>query len=151
MPEQETTDVTLVKQSGSKLGFQTYLNQIIADVKKVADSLKATDSSDQLQKISSALLNFDSEVKVGLFGLTNSGKSAVLNALLGNNFLPMSEQRQSVCPVRIQHDPHLNSPGHLFALKEASGDYLTSGVESIHTNVEELNKEDRLRGSTKIW
>ena len=132
----------------SKL-FLEYLSQIITAVNRIADDLKATNSSKRLQHIHSALLDF--KLKVGFIGLTNSGKSTILNALLGQNFLPASAQRESVCPVCIQHDSHPDKPVELSGRikSDNSLNSLAKGVEFIRTCISSLNKEDRERGDTQ--
>ena len=141
-------DISQLEQSPA--ASREVLNQIITAVKMVADELEANESAERLQQISSALSNLSCSVKVGVFGLTNSGKSCTMNALLGQNFLPMSAQRESVCPVCVQHDPE--APGTLFGRSKAD-DSLNPlallGSESIRPSIKELNSEDYIRGDTQ--
>ena len=144
-----TQDIANVGAASQKIDVEC-LRQIVLAVKTEADELNETDSSDQLQKISSALLNF--RVTVGFVGLTNSGKSTILNALLGFKFLPSSLQRQSVCPVCIKHDSQSEDPkcpGKLYGLAKTKKTYLASGVQSIRESISEMNESDRLRKATE--
>ena len=139
------------KQPGSSagpMGITHILNQIIIDIKGVADVLEATESSERLVRISSDLQHFI--VKVGFIGLTNSGKSTTLNALLGQTFLPTAEQRGMVCPVHIQHDSNQNHPGTLFGLSKTDNSLakLESGSQLIRSKIKELNKKAHEVGET---
>ena len=130
------------------MGITHILNQIIIAIKGVADGLKATESSERLLQISSDLQHF--VVKVGFIGLTNSGKSTTLNALLGQNFLPTAEQRETVCPVHIQHDSSQNHPGILYGRSKTNNRLakLESGSQSIRSKIKELNKKAHKVGET---
>ena len=142
--EQEVMDVTSFPVS-----YTEHLNQIVIDVREVANKLEVTESSQRLQQISSALQNF--KVKVGFMGSTSSGKSTTVNALLGQNFLATAEQKESVCPVCIQHEPNPGSVGNLFGREKTdySLDLLASGAESILDCISKLNREDHKTGTTK--
>ena len=77
---------------------------------------------------------------MGLVGLTNSGKSTTLNALMHLDILPSSFQRQTVSSVCIKHSP--NSPGELYGRKIASDNLslLASGFQSVRSFIANLNE-----------
>ena len=124
-----------------------YLNQVIATLKRLLESIELLELEQfrsKLEQVFSALLNF--KIKVGFIGLTNSGKSTTLNALLGQNFLPIAAQRETVCPVCIIHDP---KPSNFAKLSGRTEDnrlddlHCESNAKSVRAKIRELNKEDR--------
>lgn len=79
-----------------------------------------------------------------MIGLTKSGKSTFLNAILGQQFLPRSIQPQTAKEVCILHDPAVSN-GQLQAVQMEGGDYklVAEGQESISKTLTELNDEIR--------
>ena len=45
-------------------------------------------------------------VNVGVFGTMSAGKSTLLNALIGQELLPVANQASTACITRIEHRPH---------------------------------------------
>lgn len=87
------------------------------------------------------------KVQMGLVGLTNSGKSTSLNALMGLDILPSSFQRQTVSSVCIKHTP--KSPGELYGRKTPTDNsvLLASGLKAVRAYVSQLNDHDRTNNS----
>lgn len=83
------------------------------------------------------------KLKAGVVGLTNSGKSTFLNALLGKKYLPTSVQSQTAKKVSIIHTP--NSPGELWVSKqrEDAPVHIASDCESIQAQLLEMNTKVR--------
>ena len=102
------------------------------------------ESSQQLERIAMVLTS--GRVQVGLVGLTNSGKSTTLNALMHLDILPSSFQRQTVSSVCIKHSP--NSSGELYGRRTTTDNLalLESGVQSIRSFIADLNEQDRTTG-----
>ena len=88
-------------------------------------------------------------MQAGVVGLTNSGKSTTLNALMGKEFLTTSIQAQTAAEVRIIHDCELPD-GKLLGQLTKTQDYLklASGAENIYTCLNELNDSIR-KGKVK--
>ena len=107
----------------------------------IADDLNESDCSKQLERIATVLTS--GKVQMGLVGLTNSGKSTTLNALMHLDILPSSFQRQTVSSVCIKHSP--TSPGELYGRKIASDNLsvLASGFQSVRSFIAKLNEHDR--------
>ena len=100
--------------------------------------INAVDTATNLKRIRA---NLDSgKVRAGVVGLTKSGKSTFLNAILGKQFLPSSIQPQTAREVSIVHDPVVPD-GELYAMKEEGGDSerIEEGQKSISKALTELN------------
>ena len=83
-------------------------------------------------------------MQAGVVGLTNSGKSTTLNALMGKKFLTASIQAQTAAEVRIIHDRKVPSGKLLGQLTTAQNCLeLACGPESIYTFLKELNDSIR--------
>ena len=110
-------------------------------IKPIADGLNETESSKQLERIATVLTS--GKVQMGLVGLTNSGKSTTLNALMELDILPSSFQRQTVSSVCIKHSS--SSSGELYGRKATDDDLalLASGVQAIRSFIANLNEHDR--------
>lgn len=78
---------------------------VIDPVAEIAKGLNKTNSHRHLQDISAHLAA--GKMQAGVVGLTNSGKSTTLNALMGKKFLTTSVQAQTAAEVRIVHDRKL--------------------------------------------
>ena len=114
---------------------------MIKIVKGVADELKESNSSKQIERVLATMTS--GKVQMGLVGLTNSGKSTSLNALMGLDILPSSFQRQTVSTVCIKHNPR--SPGELYGRKMSAETsvLLASGLKNVRAYVSQLNDHDR--------
>ena len=104
-------------------------------------SFEAADALVNLKRIRDNLAA--GKVRAGVVGLTNSGKSTFLNAILGRQYLPSSIQSQTAKEVSIIHTSDL--PGELLGSRGKSGEleHIAKGWESINSKLTELNKEVR--------
>ena len=80
--------------------------------------------------------------QVAVLALVKSGKSTLINALLGNHYLPSSNTPETARIVRIRHISTLGEP----FLEEADRKVAT-GVEDIHDQLKSLNKYSRKTGT----
>ena len=120
---------------------------MIVSVADIAKDLQETDSSRHLQDISAHLAT--GKMQAGVVGLTNSGKSTTLNALMGKEFLTTSIQAQTAAEVRIIHDCELANGKLLGQLTKAqSCSELACGPENIYACLNELNDSIR-KGKVK--
>lgn len=113
---------------------------LVESVISVASSadINAVDTAINLKRIKN---NLDTgKVRAGVVGLTKSGKSTFLNAILGKQFLPSSIQPQTAREVSIVHNPAAIN-GELYAVEEEGGDVerIAEGEESISKALTELN------------
>ena len=111
-------------------------------VADIAEDLKETDSSRHLQDISAHLAA--GKMQAGVVGLTNSGKSTTLNALMGKEFLTTSIQAQTAAEVRIIHDREIPNGKLLGQLTKAQNCLeLACGPENIYAFLNEWNDNIR--------
>lgn len=75
---------------------------------------------------------------VAIMALVKSGKSTFLNALLGREFLPISNVPETAAAVKIRHSEK-NIEGSLFNGEKK----VAEGVEGIYTYLKNLNKSMR--------
>ena len=95
-----------------------------------------------LQAIAVSLTS--SKLKMGVIGITNSGKSTLLNALLQKNILPTHFDPQTASLVCIKHDSE--SCGELFErkLSENKLTCIASGVKEVREKLCNLDNKQRL-------
>ena len=113
----------------------------------VTSSLKLAKT--KVEGISRDILNIinrlhTGKLRIGIVGLTKAGKSTLLNALLGNQFLPTSIQPQTANEVVIAHD--MSTPeGELYCEKtKGEKPYLmASSVKEIYEEILNLNNRKR--------
>jgi GTPase SAR1 family protein len=77
--------------------------------------------------------------QIAVMAMVKSGKSTFLNALLGDEFLPMSNVPETSVPVKIIHSEN----GKAVLLNGASK---VEGATKIKKHIEEINKEKRDKG-----
>lgn len=75
---------------------------------------------------------------VAVIALMKSGKSTLLNAWMGNEFLPANIKPETMRVVRIKHDPR-NLEGRLIRRKST----LAKGPEDVRFKLSTLNKKAR--------
>ena len=115
---------------------------MIDSVADIAEDLKETDSSRHLQDISAHLAA--GKMQAGVVGLTNSGKSTTLNALMGKEFLTTSIQAQMAAEVWIIHDYEIPNGKLLGQLTKAQNCLeLACGPENIYAFLKEWNDSIR--------
>ena len=116
---------------------------LLKEVIVIASSqdIRATDSVTHLERLVRNLKG--GKVRAGVVGLTKSGKSTFLNAILGRRYLPSSIEPQTAKEVIIIHTP--DSPGKLVAseVDSDSEKTLAVGWEAINTKLTELNENAR--------
>ena len=120
---------------------------VVDTVMGVAVKLNGGSASPSIQTIRSRC---DSRVlRAGVVGLTNSGKSTLLNAMTGGEFLPSSIQAQTAAEVKIVHSPTTQN-GELLLRREGSNEPEKTAVGSfeIYKRLEQLNKELRTNRGT---
>ena len=81
--------------------------------------------------------------QVAVLALVKSGKSTLINALLGSECLPSSNTPETARIVRIRHEPAADEP----VLEKASVQIAT-GVADIRTELRSLNASQRKADST---
>lgn len=81
--------------------------------------------------------------QVAVLALVKSGKSTLINALLGSECLPSSNAPETARIVRIRHEPAADEP----VLEKASVKIAT-GVTNIRTELRSLNASQRKADST---
>ena len=72
--------------------------------------------------------------QVAVLALVKSGKSTLINALLGDQFLPSSNTPETARIVRIRHSPALSTP----TLSDGD-ECVAEGVSNIHDRLKALN------------
>jgi GTPase SAR1 family protein len=77
--------------------------------------------------------------QIAVMAMVKSGKSTFLNALLGNEFLPMANVPETSVPVKINHSD--NSNGVLL-----NGKSKIEGATKIKSHLESINAEKRKKG-----
>ena len=151
-------NISLVFQNNHKyeetLEIITSLKYCIAEV--IINSLKEEHSYNphylQLQGNSSDIDVILDRVRngtvyTGVVGMTKSGKSTVLNSLLGKSYLPSSIQPQTAKEVSIIHD--LDNPdGVLYGIDKKGSHELTRGKKDIAQMILSLNSAERYSRSS---
>ena len=120
----------------------TDFEHVIEQISVVAMEMNNDTAVAGLQAIAVSLTS--SKLKMGVIGITNSGKSTLLNALLQKNILPTNFDPQTASLVCIKHDS--KSCGELFERK-LSGNKLTciaSGVKEVREKLCNLDDKQRL-------
>ena len=120
------------------------LHQVYESVEAIRES-NLTLAETKVQEISHDILSIINrllagKVRVGIVGLTKAGKSTLLNALLGKQFLPSSIQPQTANEVVIAHD--MSTPeGELYCEKtKGEKPYpMASGVKKVYEELLKLN------------
>ena len=88
-------------------------------VAQIAELYGEDDTSASLKRMVQYVV--DPKIRIGLIGVIKSGKSTVLNSLLGNKFLPSSVEPQSATEVRVSHaDDNEYETGVLFDTEEVA-------------------------------
>lgn len=77
--------------------------------------------------------------QIAVMAVLKSGKSTFLNALLGNEYLPMSNVAETSVPVKINHST--DSKGTLIFERNT-----ITGANDIRKHIEETNREKREKG-----
>ncbi|GIL70787.1 hypothetical protein Vretimale_3881 [Volvox reticuliferus] len=86
----------------------------------------------------------ENALSVAVLALTKSGKSTLLNALLGMEVLPMNNVPETARICRITHDASAREP----LLRDATGKILARGEADVRTRLQQLNTVARgSRGS----
>lgn len=122
---------------------------IVNDVLEVLSANNgSSDSILQLRNLSLDLSNIAQrmhygKVRTGVVGVTKAGKSTVLNALLGKEYLPSSVQPQTAKEVTIIHDPQFPE-GALYGNNQI---LLKEGRADIEDELKRLNDMERSGGS----
>ena len=122
-------------------GSITVASSIIKSVVCISTDLKQDSVTQQLGRMLYQLQS--GKVALGVVGLVNSGKSTMLNSLMGAKYLPASFQPQTVGTVRIVSD-HATL-GTLKGKTTSNDEFilLANGQEDICRRVKELNDKDR--------
>ncbi|GLI58627.1 hypothetical protein VaNZ11_000362 [Volvox africanus] len=81
----------------------------------------------------------ENALSVAVLALTKSGKSTLLNALLGMEVLPMNNVPETARICRITHDAAAREP----LLRDASGKTLARGEADVRARLEQLNSVAR--------
>ncbi len=105
----------------------------------LANELNKHDIAKKLDKTLSLLKS--KCTKVGIVGLSNSGKSTTINALLGDEYLPTSEMAESAYVLCIKHDPQSHSNPTLYDKTDQKD--IAFGVDNIYEELGKLNEERR--------
>ena len=85
------------------------VNSVLTEIGDEDDMLLVGEAKltphDLLQKLNKSSAGVDPEnaVKIGVIGVTSSGKSATLNALMGDRYLPSGTDPETACTVCIHH------------------------------------------------
>ncbi|GIL46881.1 hypothetical protein Vafri_3748 [Volvox africanus] len=86
----------------------------------------------------------ENALSVAVLALTKSGKSTLLNALLGMEVLPMNNVPETARICRITHDAAAREP----LLRDASGKTLARGEADVRARLEQLNSVARGSGES---
>ncbi|GFR43890.1 hypothetical protein Agub_g5019, partial [Astrephomene gubernaculifera] len=81
----------------------------------------------------------ENALSVAVLALTKSGKSTLLNALMGAEVLPMNNVPETARIVRITHDPTAREPH----LRDAAGRTLARGEAAVRSCLQQLNSAAR--------
>lgn len=87
----------------------------------------------------------DQSFQVAVLALVKSGKSTLINALLGDQFLPSSNTPETARIVRIRHNPTLVAP-----TLDDGGQCVAEGVVGIHDHLKSLNANLRQTPTSSI-
>ncbi len=121
----------------------TQIVNLIDDVLTIAgsDDIEAADFLVDLERIKNSFKS--GKVRASVLGLTNSGKSTFLNALLGRKYLPTSVQSQTAKEVSIIHTP--DSSGELWVSKQKNDVPVRIAIETeaIQAQLLKFNTEMR--------
>lgn len=96
-----------------------------------------------LEKIEQKLKN--QKFQVAVMALMKSGKSTLLNAWIGNEYLPSSNDAETIQVIRIEHDETQNE-GVLLSPKQ---EILAEGAEKIRETIRNINKTGRYNKTYK--
>ena len=124
------------------------VNSVLTEIRDENDMFLVGEAKltphDLLQKLkkSSAGVDSESAVKIGVIGVTSSGKSATLNALMGDEYLPSGTDPETACTVCIHHQA--DPPAELFEFEKPTDNKpLETDVEAIRTRIKEENVDER--------
>ena len=122
------------------------VNSILTEVGDENDMLLVGEAKlnphDLLQKLNKSFAGVDpgNAVKIGVIGVTSSGKSATLNALMGDEYLPSGTDTETACTVCIHHQA--DPPAELFEFEKPTDNKhepLETDVEAIRTSIKNAN------------
>ena len=123
------------------------VHDILTEIRDSGDSLLVGEASPQdlldKLKLSSAGVDPKNAVKIGVIGVTSSGKSATLNALMGDEYLPSETDPETACTVCIHHQ---DLPAQLFEFEKFTDNRakpLATEVEIICTTIKNVNIGER--------
>ena len=125
------------------------VNSVLTEIRDEDDMFLVGEAKltphDLLQKLNKLSDGVDPEnaVKIGVIGVTSSGKSATLNALMGDEYLPSGTDPETACTVCIHHQA---DPAELFESEKPTDNKhepLEKGVEAICTRIKEENVGER--------
>lgn len=90
----------------------------------------------------------DATLSVAVLALAKSGKSTLLNALIGHDMLPSNNVPETARIVRILHDPSAPSPVLQETANGAPQQQRTVGSLAIRTRLQQLNQAHRASSQT---
>ena len=115
------------------------LKKTTMEIRDSSDSETVANFLERLKQIHSRLKS--GKLRAGVVGFRKTGKSTMLNAMLGNSFLPVYvHPLQTINEVSIIHDPSIPN-GTLLAVKKEGNkpQPIANGREKIHQKLLELN------------
>ena len=124
---------------------EVIINSLKEEYSNNSHYLQLQDNSSDIDVILNRVRN--GTVYTGVVGMTKSGKSTVLNSLLGKSYLPSSIQPQTAKEVSIIHDPD-NPDGVLYSIDEKERHELARGKEDIAQKILSLNSAERYSRSS---
>ncbi len=116
----------------------------INDMIKVATKFNKTDIAEKLSNTLTLLKS--KHTKVGIVGLSKSGKSTTINALLGDEYLPSSEMVETAYVLCIKQDPQ-SEPTLYDKTDPENVIEIAVGVDDIYEKLKKLNETRRKGGS----
>ncbi len=119
------------------------IHQLIEEVICIANVISKTDIVEQLQKTS--ILLKSKCTKVGIIGVTTSGKSTTINAMLGEEYLPTRAIGETAYVLCIKHDP--NPTATLYNKTRDMKEIIATEPKDISKALKDLNKKRRDRSS----
>lgn len=127
--------------------FNSSLEQVIAlltttkEIVTTAQKMSPNDNyKDILNKIAEAEKRaINQTFQIAVMAMIKSGKSTFINALLGQEFLPMSNVPETAVSVTVRHS---NNPSHKNGVLLDAGGKIAEG-KKIKTKIAELNDEKR--------
>lgn len=127
--------------------FNSSLEQVIAlltttkEIVTTAQKMSPNDNyKDILNKIAEAEKRaINQTFQIAVMAMIKSGKSTFINALLGQEFLPMSNVPETAVSVTVRHS---NNPSHKNGVLLDAGGKIAEG-KKIQTKIAELNDEKR--------